>query len=441
MKPRHLVFIAAIWIFIVTKLLGWTYFVSSFLALSLIILYFLWQSKKTIWFNIIWGILIFFDAIFLILLLVPTKAYNINTTSFYAQRKNYMKIYIKDPPEKVKAMAIIILRKQNNKSQKFIIRLWEYKKNTKIPIFSQDKIYFVWLKQNKSYAAIYLWDGTILRITPWTKLVLSKITKNLENLAKSQTKIRLESGNIWFHVIKLIEGSSNMQIQTSTWQWLIIRWTAWLVSKPDNSQKTYAIDYDHFIEAKNTKKSVILKAWEWAIITEEEIKIIKQIKLLLQQAGLDPNIIKQFPTLDKKDLENYKKELLKFLQKEIWNKVIAQIQYLKLKLFAIWDKNYKEYLENFETYEYLLGKTNQVTQSILNNPNLAFIASNLQKQSAKVGYLYNQLKQNIENSDLYKTYIINLWIEWKIKNISNQTIQQAIKAKKFLQNYFNNLWK
>jgi hypothetical protein len=47
-------------------------------------------------------------------------------------------------------------------------------------------------------------------------LVLSKVTKNLENLAKSQTKIRLESGNIWFHVIKLIEGSSNMQIQTST---------------------------------------------------------------------------------------------------------------------------------------------------------------------------------------------------------------------------------
>jgi hypothetical protein len=32
---------------------------------------------------------------------------------------------------------------------------------------------------------------------------------------------------------------------------------------------------------------------------------------------LDPNIIKQFPTLDKKDLENYKKELLRFLQKEI----------------------------------------------------------------------------------------------------------------------------
>jgi len=61
-----------------------------------------------------------------------------------------------------------------------------------------------------------LWDGTILRITPGTKLKLEKVTKNLENLTDSETKVKLENGNIWFHVIKLIKNSSNMQIETFT---------------------------------------------------------------------------------------------------------------------------------------------------------------------------------------------------------------------------------
>ena len=376
------------------------------------------------------------DAILLILLLVPTKTYNINTTVFYAKRQNYMKIYTKDPPTKLKSMAILIRREQNWQTQRFMIKLSDYKNDTKIPIFPKDKIYFVWLKTNKSYAAIYLWDGTILRITPGTRLKLSKITKNLENLANSQTQIQLESWNIWFHVIKLIKGSSNMQIQTSTGQMLVIRWTAGLVSKENpNSNKTYAIDYSHFIEAKNPKQSVILKPWEWAIITNEYIKIVKQIEAILQKAGLDQKILEQFPTLDKQDLENYQKELINYIKNQLWDNLITQIETLKLKIFSIWDKNYKQYLENLETYQYLLGQTNQISQKLLNNPNIAFIASNLQKQEAKVAYLYNQLKQNIQNSDLYKTYIINLWIQGKIKDLSNKTLEKIMQAKKYLNNW------
>jgi len=60
-----------------------------------------------------------------------------------------------------------------------------------------------------------------------------------------------------------------------------------------------------------------------------------------------------------------------------------------------------------ETYKYLIGNTDKITEKLLNDPNLAFIAGNLQKQKAKVEYLYNMLKENMD-IDVYKTYIINL---------------------------------
>ncbi len=440
MTKKQLAFITAVIIFIISKFLGWSWLISTFLGLSIIILYFLNFLKNKIISNFIWAILIIIDSILLILLFVPVKAYNINPSEFYAKQQNYLKIYIKDPPEKTKYMAIIIWRNKNNEKGKFIIKLSDYKKNTKIPLFSNDKIYFLWNKKNKTYAAIYLWDWSILRITPWTKLKLAKITKNLENLTDSQTQIKLESWNIWFHIIKLIKNSSNMQIQTSTWQMLIIRWTAWLISKPEK-QKTYAIDYSHYIEIKNKNKSAIIKAWEWAVITDNEIYIIKNIQNILKQIWLSDNILKTFPKLDKQDIENYKKQIIDFLKKQIPQNIITTLENYKIKLFSIWDKNYKNYLEKLETYQYLLWETKKITNEIKNNPNIAFIASNIWNQQAKLEYLYNQLKQNIQNSDIYKTYIINLWISWKIKNISSQAIEKIIQSKKYLNNILNQLWK
>ena len=245
MKKNKLVFIFAGILFVIAKLLWWTFLVSLFLSISLIVIYYLWQTKNKALYNLVWWIILFIDAILLILLMVPIQAYELNVKKFYAQKENYMKIYVKDPSEKAKYMQVIIWR--SFPKERLVIRLSEYEKWKKIILHEKDKIYFIWRKENKSYAAIYLWDWTILRITPGTKLKLEKVTKNLENLTDSETKVKLENGNIWFHVIKLIKNSSNMQIETFTWQTIIIRWTAWLVSK--DIKNTYAIDYTHFINS------------------------------------------------------------------------------------------------------------------------------------------------------------------------------------------------
>jgi len=430
MKKKYLAFVFAVAIFVIAKILWWSLFVSLFLSASLVIIYYLGQSKNSILYNLVWWGILFIDAILLILLIVPTKAYDVNPKTFYAQKENYMKIYVKDPPEKAKYMQIIIWRSMPQK--KIIIKLSNYEKWKKIILHEKDKIYFVWRKENKSYAAIYLWDGTILRITPWTKLRLEKVTKNLKNLTDSETKIKLKNWNVWFHVIKLIKDSSNMQIETSTWQMLIIRWTAWLVSR--DIKNTYAVDYSHFIEVKNKDKSAILKQWQWAIITEDKIHIVDNFKKVLEKIWLNENVLKTFEKLDKKHFQEYQKQLIEFIKKQLGNDFILKVQAVKLKLFSIWDETYKKYLNNLETYQYLVGNTNKITERLLNDPNLAFIAWNLQKQNAKVEYLYNTLKENM-NVDVYKTYIINLWIQWKIKEISNEVIEKIIKSKDFLHDF------
>ena len=440
-KQQRIIIIGLVLItFIFAKFIFWgSLLVSLFLSLSLVIIYFLGKRKNQLS-TMISLIILWIDTFFLILLIVPTKAYTINTTWIYANRENYMKIYVKDKANAAKYMAILIWRDKDWQTTRKIIKLSDYKKWTKIKVYQWDKIYFIWKKENKSYAAIFLWDGTILRITPWTKLRLSKVFKNLNNLAQSQTKVKLEQWNIWFHVIKLIEGSKNMQIQTTTWQMLVIRWTAGLVSTNPENKTTYAVDYAHYIEAKNKIESKILQPGEWAIITDKTIQK-SNLEDILNKVWISENILKTFPKLDQEDINKFKNEIIESIKEQIWwnntiSNIITKLYEVKYNLFSLWDNNYKKYLENLQTYQYLVWDNWKITNLLENNPNLAFIASNLQNQQAKLAYLYQQVKENIQNSDLYKTYIINLWISKKISNLSEKAIQEAINWKKFLENYF-----
>jgi len=430
-KNNIIVWGITITIFIVSIVLWANFLTSFFLAISIPILKKLWQNKNTI--NIIiWSLIMAVDLFLLFLLVIPTKAYNVNIKGFYQKQQNYLKIYMKDPPSRTKYMALFIWRKNNlGEIERTMIRLSDYTW-WKIPVYQNDKIYFIWRKTDKSYAAIFLWDGSIFRITPWTRLRLNKIVKNLNNLTNSQTQIQLEQWDLWFHIIKLIKNSNNMQIQTNTWQMLIIRWTAWLVS--NYNQKTYAVDYTHYIEVKNPIKSAILKEWQWAIITNKEIKIVDNFKKILNQIWINENLINNFTKLDKKYFEKYKREIIEYIKKQLGNNLILKIEELKLKIFSIWDQNYKNLLNKLQAYQYLLWETKNIPNYLINNPDLAFIASNLQQQKVKLLYLYNKLKNNFENSDLYKTYLINLKISWKINNISEQAIQKAIEWKKYLEN-------
>ena len=405
-------------LFIISKfLLWWSFLVSLFLSLSLWILYFLWKIKWK-W-RIFWiaGWLVFLsvDFFLLILLLLPTKSYNISIKSYYNKKYNYMKIY----PEwnKTKWKYMFIMLKRNGKWMP--IKLSNYKKWYKIRLKQNDKIYFAWNRDNKSYAIIYLWNDTIFRITPWTKLTLKKITKDLNNLPDSKTDVSLEQWNLWFHVVRLIKDSKSMNIQTWTWQTLIIRWTSWLIKKDIN--KTYAVDYSHYIEVKNNDKSKLLKPWQGAIIQNRQIKVVNDLNLLLKKIWINKKTLKEFSSFDKKKIEEFNRNLVNYIKKQFASTetfpLLSVAEEIKLKIFSIWDENYRNKLDKLVDYQYLTEQGEQFTNALSNNPNLSFIASNLWKQKVKVEYLYNQVKQNLQNSDIYKTYIINLWIEGKIKNV------------------------
>ncbi len=413
-------------LFIISKfVLWWSFLVSLFLSLSLWILYFLWKIKwkwRVFWI-VAWLIFLSVDFFLLILLLLPTKSYNITTKDYYAKKYNYLKIYPKWDKKKWKYMLIMI--KRNGKWMH--IKLSDYKKWFKIKLKESDKIYFAWSRTNKSYAIIYLWDDTIFRITPWTKLSLKKITKNLNNLTDSKTNIYLEQWNLWFHVIRLIKDSNSMNIQTWTGQSLVIRWTSGLIKKDIN--KTYAVDYSHYIEVKNNDESKLLKKWQWAIIEDKKISVVDDINLLLEQIWISKTTLDQFNSFDKKKIEEFNENLINYIKKQVWDKqslfLLRQINEIKLKIFSVWDKSYKEKLNSLINYKYLTKQGEEFTNALSNNPNLSFIASNLGKQKVKVEYLYNQVKQNLRNSDIYKTYIINLWIDGKVNNVSdflNRTI-------------------
>lgn len=415
---------ALIIVFVVAKFMWWTTFISLFLTLSLPLLFILWKTKgKFRIFSIIsWLFLIWIDFFLMILLIVPTNSYDIQTINYYKQKGNYMRIYIKDNKEKLRWMAIMIKKKDKKRTK---LLLTDYKIWEKIKVKQYDKIYFVWRKQDKSYAVIYLWDDSIIRLTPWTKLTLDNITKNLNDMTNSQTHITLEQWSIWFHIIKMVKNSGNMQIETWKLQELIIRWTAWIVSL--NNNKTEVVWYDHFIEAKNWNKSKIIGVWEWAIITKNQIDITHNIKNILKSIWINNSTINEFKTADSKYIHNMQKELLEYIKNQVWNikwfDFYNTLKERKVKIFSIWNEKYKQYLKNLINYNYLIWKWKNFTSTLTKNNNLVFIASELNKQKVKTAFLYDQLKNNIRNSDYYKTYIINLWIEWKINNI-NKALQE-----------------
>jgi len=424
--------------FLITKFLWGTFFVSFILAISIPILYVLAKIQKKRLLVIWWGLFILLiDFILIILLIVPTKSYNINTKNYYKNKQNYAKIFLKDSKNNLKKLKLII---KNNDQIRKSIKFVSYKKE-KIILKEWDKLYFICrpkknCKKYKSFIAIYLWDDSIFRIKPGTIVNLKKITKNLENLANSKTNIELENGNLWFHVVRLIKDSKSMNIETWKWQSLIIRWTAWFIQKDNNT--TYAIDYSHFIEVKNKNKSVILKQWQWAEINQD-IKV-STMDEILNKIWLDKEIFKEFEKMDTKYIKQTEKQIQEYLQK-FWStdSFIWKLENLKLRIFSIWNSEYKKNLENYINYNYLIWKSKEFTSSLTDSANLSFLASNLQDNKVKIGYLANEVKKSLwKNLDIYKTYIINLKIEWKIKDI-DKYIDKQINNTKWLLKQLDNL--
>ncbi len=434
-QTKLFIILSLISVFVIVKLMWWTNFIATFLTLSLPLLFILWKSawKLRVFAIISWILLIWVDFFLMLLLIVPTSSYDIETKNHYQQKENYMKIYKKDEESKLRWMAMMIKKENKDRTK---ISIADYKEWEKIDLEENDKIYFVWRKSYKTYAVIYLWDDSILRITPWTKLSLTKITKDLNKMSENQTHIKLEQWNVWFRVLKMVKDSSNMNIETWKWQTLIIRWTAWLVSKGQN--ETQAIWYKHFIEVKNNDTSKIIKAWEWAIIKQDSIDIKKDIQDMLGNISFDTSLIEEFKIKDQEYIANMKENLMNYIEEQVWAikwfESYNKLKKWKVKVFSIWDENYKEYAKNLINYEYLVWKSEKFTSKLSKNENLIFLASQLEKQKVKTAYLYDNVKRNIQDSDIYKTYVINLWIEWKIKDV-NKSLKEDVQT--MIERYWN----
>ena len=455
-NKKYVIILWSILIFLISKLLWWSFLISALLSLSLVLLYYLSSinDNKKIFAIIWWLFIVWIDLFLFILLLVPTNSYKIDIKDYYNKKQNYAKLFFKDDEKDKKNLLFII---KNNDRIRKKVDIFKYTKKTKkekIILKEWDKIYFICKIKNKltkkcapykSFVAIYLWDDSIFRITPWTIIKLNKILKNTNNLADSKTNIQVEKWNLWFHIVRLIKDSNSMKIDTWKWQSLIIRWTAWLVSKDENI--TYAVDYSHYIEVKNWKKSAILKQWEWAKIEKNNIDI-DNMENILNKIWINKNYLKELDNLDKKYLDNSLKQLNKYIKSIDKNNIIWKLEKIKLETFAIWDKKYKKYLENLENYKYLIWENTDFSKQLSENPNLAFLATNLNKVEVKLWFLKNELAK-FKNSDTYKTYIINMWIAGKVDDVKwtiskwlenlNQNLEKIMEnTDKKIDNIINN---
>ena len=160
---------------------------------------------------------------------------------------------------------------------------------------------------------------------------------------------------------------------------------------------------------------------------------------ILNKIWLDKEVFKEFENLDKKYIKNTKIQIQQYI-KNLWNTngLVWKLEEWKLKTFSIWDSKYKKDLENYTNYKYLIWKSKDFTASLTNNANLSFLASNLQDNKVKLWYLANEVKKSLwKNLDVYKTYIINLKIEWKIKNIDKYIDKQINNTKDLIKQLDN----
>jgi hypothetical protein len=168
------------------------------------------------------GIINFFLFVYA---LIPQPEVNVDIKKFFAEQDNCVKIFKNDPDEVLRKQMASVYIIGKNKKIKF--KLWEVENYKKIcGLTSQDTIIYTARSKNlKTFLTLYLWDGTIIRIFPKTKLVLDKVIKNLDDLPSSQTKISVNEGSIRFRVIKLITSDEGFNVKTPDGI-LIIRGTA-----------------------------------------------------------------------------------------------------------------------------------------------------------------------------------------------------------------------
>ncbi len=470
LKLRTILFIM---FFSILFFLGISYYMGGYwlltfvLILSIILLFFLWQLRKKI--KIISYILglfiVIFDIFLLIFMIIPVRSYEINTDKFYEQKQNYLKIYIKDSPNKLrqKRVKVYVIDKDGKRREN--INVLDYIKNTKILLQKWDIIEYQAVNKNlNTFVVLYLWDGSVVRMLPQTTIVLNEVSKDINDLSSSKTNIKVDEWSIRFRFIRFIEDGNTVNIETKNGI-MAIRWTAGIVSYNKPKNETLVLDYSHHIEVGNRKgKSYILSEWEWASIIDNKIQK-SQIDKIMELIWNDiKEKMKQFNNLDQKYIKEYRKELESYIEKQVgsvlrsWN-FLKKIERKKIELMAFRDEKYKKWLDDIKFYDYIKWNKDFDFKDISKRltGNKVFLGTYFDQWQMKYHYLLDKFKRefnlsnlslsNIKNSkfyDKYKTLLVNMKIQWKIDSIQDKLeeiwiIDNMKSAGKNIQKIWNSI--
>lgn len=361
--------------------------------------------------------------------LIPQPQQDIDIKKFFLDQQNCLKIFKNDSDEVLRKQLASVYILWDKKKVRY--RLWEVKNYTKFCwLGTGDTIIFTSRTKNlKTYLTLYLWDWSIIRIFPKTKLTLDKVLKNLNDLPNSKTKISITEGNIRFRVIKLITNDEWFNVKTPDGI-LIIRGTAWFVSRDD---KTLVYSDDHLIEGKNLAGDKFFIKWKEAVIFTKD-KVLKKLDFnqFLNYVGENIyKIIKSFKIEDIREINLYKQKFSDYIKSQLsaWQQsnIIAKISFRKVKLNSIVFED--DDIATIEKIKILLWDFNKDELSDIDLSrfkNYIFIPVNEKYQEVKMKFFEQMSKLN----DYWKkNYLIQ-----KINNMLDEKKEEVnVYLEKILQ--------
>ena len=423
-------------LYLIVAIFFWSLGVSLNFIIFFIISTFIWlylsrYNSKFVKFIVIFiWIINFFLFVYA---LIPQPQQDIDIKKFFLNQQNCLKIFKNDSDEVLRKQLASVYILWDKKKVRY--RLWEVKNYTKFCwLGTGDTIIFTSRTKNlKTYLTLYLWDWSIIRIFPKTKLTLDKVLKNLNDLPNSKTKISITEGNIRFRVIKLITNDEWFNVKTPDGI-LIIRGTAWFVSRDD---KTLVYSDDHLIEGKNLAGDKFFIKWKEAVIFTKD-KVLKKLDFnqFLNYVGENIyKIIKSFKIEDIREINLYKQKFSDYIKSQLsaWQQsnIIAKISFRKVKLNNIIFKNND--IITIEKIKILLWDFNKDELSDIDLSrfkNYIFIPVNEKYQEVKMKFFEQMSKLN----DYWKkNYLIQ-----KINNMLDEKKEEVnVYLEKILQKWIS----
>lgn len=417
---------------------------------SIFVIYFI-SYRRTIFKWFISITLVFINLILFVFAIIPTYSADVDMDDFYKKRENYFtidKVWDWESYKELKEKNVKIIVVNDNK-QRLFLNLSKPLPKSKYEVLEWDLLFFESkYKKLDIYLTIHFWDGTIVRVLPQTKISINKILVNIDELAKSETKIQVDDGNIWFNIIKTIINDKWFNVETKQGS-LVIRWTSGLVSVNSKKDKTRAYSNDHIIQIQNSSwEKDIITNWEVVEFTPDSLKKL-DFKDFVDEFSLDFFKLRdEINSMDDINIDQYKDEIAKYINENFsWNlennKRILWLSEYKMKLInKVNQSNNLSQIENYARYK-LLKYWHTDDYNIDNySENDVFIPLNNGVDKMKLEIFKFFSTKNIE---YMQSYIISLYNDlldmWK--NINIDELKHLLENANInnIQNNINSIYK